>query len=273
MSFPVYIPFFGFKVHPHFVFESLSYTVGFFVYRKLRDRYGDPVEQSVRWSVIAAAAFGSVVGSKILCWLEDPTRVVNNWHNPAVLLGGKTIVGGLIGGLIAVEWVKKRMGEHRRTGDLFAVPMCIGIAVGRIGCFLSGLQDDTYGSPTALPWGINFGDGKFRHPTQLYELVYVLVLAAVLYAWMNRPHVQGDIFKAFMVAYFAWRLVIDFIKPDSRLLGMTALQWASIAMLLFYSRDVFRWIDAVLPAKMANYSKRIIPVEMVPVGKDLKEGL
>jgi phosphatidylglycerol:prolipoprotein diacylglycerol transferase len=260
MSFPVYIPLFGLKIHPHFVFESLAYTVGFFVYRKLKSRFGDPVDDGVRWSVIAAAALGSVIGSKVLYWLEDPASVIHNWNNPAVLLGGKTIVGGLVGGLIAVEWVKRRMGETQRTGDLFAVPMCIGIAVGRIGCFLSGLEDDTYGFPTSLPWGINFGDGKFRHPTQLYELIFVLVLAVVLYMQMKRPHLQGDIFKFFMVAYFGWRLFIDFIKPDARLLGMTSLQWASIAMLIFYSRDVFRWITAPLPAKITG-TEPIIPAE------------
>jgi phosphatidylglycerol:prolipoprotein diacylglycerol transferase len=234
--------------------------VGFLVYRKLKARFGDPVDDGVRWSVIAAAALGSVIGSKVLYWLEDPSLVIHNWSNPAVLLGGKTIVGGLVGGLIAVEWVKRRMGETQCTGDLFAVPMCIGIAVGRIGCFLSGLEDDTYGFPTSLPWGVNFGDGKFRHPTQLYELIFVLVLAAFLYMKMKRPHLQGDIFKLFMVAYFAWRLFIDFIKPDARLLGMTSLQWASIAMLIFYSRDVFRWITAPLPAKMTG-TEPIIPAE------------
>lgn len=266
MTFPVYIPLFGLRIHPHFIFESLAYTLAFVIYRKLKARYGDPVNESVRWSVIAAAAFGAVLGSKFLYWLEDPVRIATHWHDPAVILGGKTIVGGLIGGLIAVEWVKKRIGETRRTGDLFAVPLCMGLAIGRIGCFLSGLDDDTYGSPTTLPWGINFGDGKFRHPAPLYELIFALILAAFLYRMMKRPHVQGDVFKAFMVAYFSWRLGIDFIKPDARLFGMTALQYAGIAMLIFYVRDIFRWITALLPTKMAGSS---IPAE---ISIETKEG-
>jgi phosphatidylglycerol---prolipoprotein diacylglyceryl transferase len=273
MTFPVYISFFGFRIHPHFLFESLAYTVGFLVYRKLKDWYGDPIQEGVRWSVIAAAAVGSVLGSKILCWLEDPARVLHHWQDPAVLLGGKTIVGGLIGGLIAVEWVKKRVGKTRRTGDLFAVPMCVGIALGRIGCFLSGLQDDTYGLPTTLPWGINFGDGHFRHPTQLYEIVFVLILAAILYRLMNRPHLQGDIFKLFMVSYFGWRLVIDFIKPDPRFMSMTSLQWASIAMILFYCGDVFRWIAAALPARISSNPETNFPLETVAIKQDVREGM
>ncbi len=48
--------------------------------------------------------------------------------------------------------MKRIAGIRSRTGDLFAVPLCVGIAIGRIGCFLAGLADDTYGKPTSLPW-------------------------------------------------------------------------------------------------------------------------
>src|SRR5260221_11390397 len=73
-------------------------------------------------------------------------------------MSGKTIVGALIGGLIAVELAKHILGIKQRTGDLFAVPLCLGIAIGRIGCFLTGLEDHTSGVATSLPWGVNFGD-------------------------------------------------------------------------------------------------------------------
>ena len=46
--------------------------------------------------------------------------------------------------------------RRRSTGDLFVVPLCVGTAIGRIGCFLSGLEDRTYGTPTSLPWGDRF---------------------------------------------------------------------------------------------------------------------
>jgi len=74
-------------------------------------------------------------------------------------MGGKTIVGALIFGLLTVEFVKRYIGLNQSTGDLYAIPLSLGIAIGRIGCFLTGLSDNTYGIPTSLPWGINFGDG------------------------------------------------------------------------------------------------------------------
>ena len=105
-----------------------------------------------------------------------------------------------------------------------------------MGCFLTGLSDDTYGTPTALPWGIDFGDGIPRHPTQLYEIAFLAVLAAAL-AWRaRRPYARGDLFKLFMVGYLGWRLAVDFIKPaHATLLGMNPIQLACVAGLAWYA--------------------------------------
>jgi len=96
-------------------------------------------------------------------------------------MGGKTIVGALVFGLIAVVLMKRYIGLRQSTGDLYAIPLALGIAIGRIGCFLTGLSDNTYGTPTNLPWAINFGDGIPRNPTQLYEIVFLIVLIPCLY--------------------------------------------------------------------------------------------
>lgn len=242
MSYPVHVHLGSIRLHPHWVFETLAYFAGFRLYIWLRKRRGDAVEDSRRWWVIAAAAVGAAVGSKILYWLEDPRLTLAHWNDPGALLGGKTIVGALIGGLLAVEWAKKRMGIARRTGDLFAVPLCIGIAIGRIGCFLTGLDDHTAGVATNLPWGVNFGDGMARHPTQLYETLFVLALGVFLWRRMRLAHAEGDTFKMFMVAYFSFRLLCDFLKPDVRVFaGLSSIQWACAAMLLYYSSDILRW--------------------------------
>ncbi len=111
-----------------------------------------------------------------------------------------------------MEWVKKLRRLSIRTGDLFALPLTLGIALGRIGCFLTGLSDQTYGNVTSLPWGIDFGDGIRRHPTQLYEIAFLLGLALLLRLFTAQPHLNGDIFKAFMIGYMGWRLAIDSLK-------------------------------------------------------------
>jgi prolipoprotein diacylglyceryltransferase len=247
MTFPVYFHVFGLRLHPHLIFESLAYPLGFLVFRQMKKRFGDPIPEGMRWTVIAAAAVGAAVGSKLLYWLEDPRLMLAHWRDPQVIWGGKTVVGALIGGLMAVEWAKRRLHFASRTGDLFAVPLCVGIAVGRIGCFLTGLSDDTYGTSTRLPWGVDFGDGIPRHPAPIYEIIFLVALGCVLLWAMRRPHVQGDIFKGFMVGYSAWRLAIDFLKPDPRFFGMSSLQWACLALLLFYVPDIRRWLKRASP--------------------------
>lgn len=219
--------------HPvlHPFFECLSYIGGYAVYRLERSRQGDILDDSQRWVIIAAAAIGALLGSHLLGVLEQSPRFAESgislWR-AFLLPGGKTIVGGLLGGWLLVEFAKRFHGIHNRTGDLFAVPLCIGIAIGRIGCFLAGLADDTFGKPTHLPWAINFGDGIPRHPTQLYEILFLLALALCCQRLLRRPHKQGSVFRVFLAAYLAFRLVIDFLKPQPLIAGMNLIQWACV---------------------------------------------
>jgi len=245
MSFPVFIPIGSLKLHPHLVFETLAYAVAFRVYLALRKQRGDALDDANRWWIIAAAAMGAVVGCKVLYWFEDPAATLAHWRDPAFLMGGKTIVGALIGGLFFVELVKQHLGIKRRTGDLFAIPLCLGIAIGRIGCFLTGLDDHTGGIATSLPWGVNFGDGIPRHPTQLYEVLFAVTLGVFLWRRSKRPHTEGDLFRLFMVGYFTFRLLCDSLKPDDVrvFLGLTAIQWACALMLAYYFADIRRWIS------------------------------
>jgi phosphatidylglycerol---prolipoprotein diacylglyceryl transferase len=275
IAFPFYIHLGAYTFYPHFFFEALSYVVAFIVYLALRRRVGDPIITPLRWAVVAAAVAGAALGSKLLYWLEDPQLTWHNLNNPTYLAGGKTIVGALAFGLITVELAKRYIGLHTSTGDLYAIPLALGIAIGRIGCFLTGLSDNTYGTPTNLPWAVNFGDGVPRHPTQLYEIVFLLILIPILYAVLTRIVIlsegvtkrsavtaqskdlslnhqfvprrllPGDAFKVFMVAYMLFRLLCDFIKPYQRIfLGLGGIQWACVLLLLYYSPDVTRWLCA-----------------------------
>ncbi|MEZ0369957.1 MAG: prolipoprotein diacylglyceryl transferase, partial [Candidatus Sericytochromatia bacterium] len=114
-----------------------------------------------------------------------------------------------------------------RTGDAYVLPLCVGIALGRIGCFLTGLDDHTYGLATTLPWGVDFGDGLLRHPTQLYEAAFMLLLAP-LGARLARLR-PGAGFQAFMAGYCAFRLGIEWLKPTLKIYaGLSAIQWACL---------------------------------------------
>src|SRR4029077_2594429 len=101
----------------------------------------------------------------------------NLWFSGMAGLG-RSIEGGGAGGIVAVELSNGAAGTRTRPGARFALPFCVGVAIGRIGCYFAGLDDFTYGTPTTLPWGHDFGDGIARHPVQLYESAAMAAFAA-----------------------------------------------------------------------------------------------
>ncbi|MBX2799235.1 MAG: prolipoprotein diacylglyceryl transferase [Myxococcales bacterium] len=215
-------------LHPHLLFELLAFTIGFQVFRILRRATKDPVpELLTRIWLIAAAAAGGALGAKGLVLFADPWTTWGSLEQVAGLLSGRTIVGALLGGWLAVELAKVWLRVRVSTGDLYVVPLCVGMALGRVGCFLSGVSDGTHGLPTALPVGMDLGDGVPRHPTALYEIGVLAVLAVVLGRWT--PPTQGLRFRVFLGAYLLWRLVIDGWKPGPAPYGgLTAIQLACL---------------------------------------------
>jgi len=229
MSFPVIFNLWGFSLHSHTLFECLGYFLGFQTYLLMRRNHpaqSVPTHQMV-W-VLVGAIFGAWFGSKLLAIAEqtgfDLSRI-----DLATLWAGKTIVGGLLGGWVGVEIAKFALRIPYRTGDLLVIPLAIGMAVGRVGCFLAGLADNTHGNPTSLPIGLDFGDGIPRHPTQLYDIALLGLLSGVV--WFSRigNASPGDKFRFFLSGYLAYRFMVEFIKPSPKeYLGLSAIQWACL---------------------------------------------
>jgi len=225
--------------HPawHPVLETLAYGCGYALYRRLRARGGDFLPEAERWNVIAAAAVGALVGSRLLGLAEQwPTVLAAGRSGQLLALamtpGGKTIVGGILGGWLAVELVKRLSGIKRRTGDLFVMPLCLAIAIGRVGCLVAGLADDTYGVPTRLPWAVDLGDHVGRHPVQVYEILFLGLMAWALKTSERWTLPEGARFRLFLAGYLGWRLGIDFWKPQPLVAGLNVIQWSCAAGLL-----------------------------------------
>ena len=87
---------------------------------------------------------------------------------------------------------------------------------------------------TRLPWGVNFGDGVLRHPTQLYEALFVLVLFFYALA-MKERFAPGVLFRLFVIGYFTWRFLIEFIRVNPiAAAGLTYYQLVSVAVVIYY---------------------------------------
>ena len=228
----------------HTVVEASAYFVGMQLFLWQRRRLALPAlaDRDHSLAIGVAAIVGAAVGAKLGYWIEDPYNAFANFPDWRRLLEGKTIVGALLGGLTGVELCKRVLGVRASSGDAFALPLIVGIAIGRIGCFLSGLDDHTYGNPTALPWGVDFGDGVPRHPTQLYEIAFLTGLAYAISRRTGALPREGDRFRFFMIAYLGFRLAIDFIKPmPVAYLGfLSGIQLLCLGGLAYYRHDVVR---------------------------------
>jgi phosphatidylglycerol---prolipoprotein diacylglyceryl transferase len=234
-----------FVLHP--LLEVLAYTLGYRYYQWLRRRQGDPISEPHRLWIFIGAAGGALVGAYLLGALENPNywagqqylnHVLGRSAVVAAALGNKTIVGGLLGGLIGVELTKWRLGVRTSSGDLMAYPLILGLAIGRVGCFLGGLKDGTVGVASTLPWATDYGDGTPRHPTSLYEILFLLALALAIKALEQRAVLaNGARFKLFLASYLVFRFTIEFIKPVVPVAaGLGSIQWACLGGCLYYWR-------------------------------------
>ena len=196
-------------LHP--LFETLGLAGGFQYYRALKRRSSDPLPQQARFWIVVAAAIGAGLGARTTALIE---ALFAPAAAPGLCHSEKSIVGALVIGLFTVEVAKMLLGVRRSSGDLFTYPTIFGLVVGRIGCFLGGLADCTYGDTTSGIFAVDFGDGLGRHPAQLYEIAALLSLAAALHLWERRARPpEGARFKIFLVFYLAYRLIADAFKP------------------------------------------------------------
>jgi phosphatidylglycerol---prolipoprotein diacylglyceryl transferase len=229
----------GWPVNVHLILEYVAFFGAYRFYVYLRKGGGDEITNSARLSIILGAAIGAFIGSRLMAYLENP--VINFTTVDLLLLfNSKTIMGGLFGGLLGVEFCKWLIGEKRSSGDLFTLPLIVGIFIGRIGCFLAGTNEFTYGIETSTFAGLDLGDGLKRHPLALYELIFLTGLFFTLrVVYRKNTLAPGVIFKLFMLSYFGFRFIIEFMKPNVfYLLGLSSIQWLCVLCFVYYRRTL-----------------------------------
>jgi phosphatidylglycerol:prolipoprotein diacylglycerol transferase len=238
MSIPFEPIFFNYKINLHLILEYLAFFIAFRYYVFLRKNENDTISNTNRLSILLGAILGAFFGSRVIAFLENPV-FTSNIETIINLLNAKTIMGGLFGGLIGVELAKKIIDEKQSSGDLFVFPIIVGIFIGRIGCFLSGINEFTYGKVTASFLGMNLGDGLMRHPIALYELVFLIVLSCFLHRIKQRTLENGLLFKYFMISYFLFRFFIEFLKPNVFFtFGLSSIQILCLLCLLYYYKPI-----------------------------------
>ncbi len=198
---------------------------------------------------IIAGLIGAVLMQNLYDFIEKANEYIWTW--------AMTFYGGLLFGvpvflLLYFLWIRKRRGPCMTSFILPLAPSCIAIAqaFGRVGCFLAGC---CYGKETSSWIGVAFpGMDHKVIPTNLLEAVFLFLLVGVL-LWIGFSKVEKWGFPVYLIAYGAWRFVIEFYRGDHRgnfIPGLSPSQFWSIvlfvlglsyiAFLIFYPRHKVR---------------------------------
>lgn len=195
---------------------------------------------------------GAIVGAKVSFLVGDL-----DWpHTPVsfddVVFSGRSITGGLLGGLVFAEVGKLALGYTELPNDAFAAKLPLSVAVGRVGCVFAGC---CRGLPRAEGFTLTYSDGVSRFPAQLWELGFQVVALAALVALYRRGLLRGRLFAVYIVAYGAFRVVLEALRDTRRLdAGHSALsaysayQFFAVALIACGAAS-FAWYSRVARGK------------------------
>lgn len=252
IDFPVTFDFFGKEVLLHPVLESVGIFIAMRMYYFLKRKSKDKTPLVDSLSILIGATGGALLGSKIIGNLENPNQIFSPDFTFIKFWTSNTIVGGLAFGLIGVELAKKIISSKKSTGDLMVFPLITAMCIGRIGCFFTGIYEETYGLPTDSIFGMYLGDSYPRHPVALYEIVFLIILGFVIF-WIRKTqkYVSGFLFQFFMLNYFLFRFFLDFIKPHQEIiLDLGTIQIVSLLMIFYYIYKIKESVEI-----MKNYTE------------------
>jgi len=221
-------------------------------------------------TLVGWAVAGGIIGSKLL------VIPLEQWA-PALTAGSipgttaKTYLGGVLGGTFAVVVVRRIMRFNMPLADSFALALPVGLAIGRIGCFVGGC---CFGSTTSLPWAITYPAHTHPHmtqaaaglidaaapatmavhPTQLYEIGFLVALALVLLRLRNRWRQPGSLFLLSAGSYGAFRFLEEFVRHGSTsYAGLNLAQWGlllavpSLFAALWFREHTTRSVPSQVP--------------------------
>jgi phosphatidylglycerol---prolipoprotein diacylglyceryl transferase len=203
----------------HELFVALGVLAAVVVFVVEARRRGRTEDQVVY--VVLGALVGGAVFMRMGTWLQhldlrDNATLAEQW-----LHGNRSILGGLFGAWLGVHVTKRLVGYRLRTGDLFAPAVALGMAVGRIGCFLT----ERPGTPTGTSYGIVLDHeqaarvgapaGVPLHPSFVYEIAFQLVAFCLLWFWLrHRVTAPGETLTFYLAGYGVFRFLVEFVRGN-----------------------------------------------------------
>lgn len=228
----------GLEIHSYGAVMALGIVVGILYAMRIgKDRHLDPyaISEVGLWTVIFGllGARLAYVLQHLQRYLQDPISLIN------LRKGGIAIQGALVLGFSATAYTCKKRSIRVMDGlDVYIRPVLLGMALGRVGCFLQGC---CYGSPCSesLPWGVIYPESMNiacvpRHPSQIYEGILDIVLMCFLARVFKRAKFYGQTFWTGIAGYGVVRFIAECFREcdSSPVYGLSLAQWASVLFVI-----------------------------------------
>lgn len=228
-------------IHFYGILVGLGVIVGMMITERRYLRFGgDPkdVEKAAFWAVVIG-----FFGARMAYVSTHLSRFEGRWlHIFAIWEGGLAFFGGLTGGAIAAIWVmRRRGGNFPAFADAVAIGLPAAQAIGRFGNYFN---QELFGTPTDLPWGLEIArrfrpaeyiDAETFHPTFLYEGLWNMGVIILLLNIEKRFRLKrGSMLLAYFVSYGVGRFLMELLRTDTtfRVFGISRNGWVSVAIVL-----------------------------------------
>ena len=210
-------------IQPWGVMVAIGFAAGAYIAIKEAKRKNIDIDQM--YNLIFWVTISGIIGARISYLIEYWREISSFADIFKIWEGGMGFIGGFFGALIAAYvYVRATKLDFRKIADIFAPALAIGHAIGRIGCYITGLH---IGKLTAVPWAVMV-NGELRHQTALYEIITNSANFLILWKLRTRKAFDGFLFLLYLMLYGAERFIIDFFRVDPVYYGLTPTQWVFI---------------------------------------------
>ncbi len=225
------IPYLNFPISTFGVMMAIAFLTGSWITSlRMKEEGLDP---ELATTLLVYVMLGGIAGSKLYFAVDVHLRTGIPFTDLLFARDGITWYGGLLAATAAGAIGCRIHGVSVLTVmNCTAVAGAVGQSLGRVGCFLVG---DDYGVVTDLPWGVAFPQGapptlEHVHPTQIYEILWLLPVAAVLW---RRRHTSPFLFGEYLAANGFGRIFIETLRINPKVaLGLTEPQIVGLALLV-----------------------------------------
>lgn len=225
---PVLLDLGRFKLHSYGVMIFLAFALGLLLAIHRAKRVGIPAQTVSDLTLVLMIS--GLLGARLTYVVGHLSEFKGRWldiispvqSDGTIGIAGLVLLGGFITATLVGAWYLRRKGvPFLKMGDLMAPSISLGIALGRIGCFLNGC---CFGIPTHLGWGVQFPPHSLAgsvyphqhiHPTQIYEFLYSGMITLYLLHRDKHKRFEGELFLLLIILYGFFRFFNEMVRHYS----------------------------------------------------------